>query len=150
VSTVEPVGALGPERRWVTIGIVLVSTLLVLQVAVGLVRHAISDRPSILEKVQTCLTERAVPFEPVLSDPVALSAGHGALRTTVEGNGVTVSLGRSESDAGRVYRDYMSVASADVLGTRLERDRRVVLLWDQEPTTLQRDFMHLCTLDAQP
>jgi hypothetical protein len=114
-----------------------------------MVRQAVSNEPSYLEKVQTCLTERATRFEPVVGDPIALSAARGALRTTAQGNSVTVALGGSEADAGRVYRDYVAVAPADVVRTRLDRHRKVVFLWDSEPTTAQRDFMYLCTLDAQ-
>ncbi len=136
------------ERRWVTIGVVIAAALLLTQFVGGLVREALTDEPSHLELVQTCLTERATPFEPVVGDPVALSAERGALRTAVEGNPVTVALGSSEKDAERVYEAYSSVAPADV-GTRLEQRRKVVLLWDREPTTTEREFLYLCTLDAQ-
>ena len=60
---------------------------------------------------------------------------------------LTLSLDREE-DAERVYEAYSSVAPADV-GTRLEQRRKVVLLWDREPTTTEREFLYLCTLDAQ-
>lgn len=128
------------------IGVGLVASLLFAQVVAGFVRV---DEPSFLEKLETCLTERATPFEEVSGDSVALSAKRGALRTTVDGNSVTVSLGDSESDAERVYDAYAAVAPADVVATRLDRRRKVVFLWDSEPTTAQRDFMYLCTLDAQ-
>ncbi len=128
------------------VGAALVASLLCAQVVAGFVR---ADEPSFLEKLQTCLTERATPFEEVSGDPVALSAKRGALRTTVDGNSVTVSLGDSEEDAARLYDAYVAVAPADVVATRLDRRRKVVFLWDSEPTTAQREFMYLCTLDAQ-
>ena len=62
---------------------------------------------------------------------------------------MTVALGGSESNAERVYRAYSRVAPEDVVRTRLERRRKVVLLWENDPTTSQREFMYLCTLDAQ-
>ena len=137
------------EQRWVLAGLVLVCALFVAQVVGGMVREAASNEPSYLEKVETCLTERATPFDPVVGDPVALSAERGALRTTARGNPVTVALGGSEADAARVYRDYAAVAPAGVVRTRLDRHRKVVFLWDRAPTAAQRDFMYLCTLDAQ-
>lgn len=134
------------EHRWVLVGVALVASLLCVQAVAGFVR---ADEPSFLAKVQTCLTERATPFEEVSGDPVALSAKRGALRTTVDGNSVTVSLGDSEKDAERLYDAYAAVAPASVVATNLDRRRKVVFIWDSEPTTAQREFMYLCTLDAQ-
>lgn len=134
------------EQWWVLVGVGLVVSLLCAQVVVGFVR---ADEPSFLEKVKTCLTERATPFEEVSGDPIALTAKRGALRTTVDGNAVTVLLGGSENDAERLYEDYTVVASDEVVATQLDRRRKVVFLWSREPTTAQREFMYLCTLDAQ-
>ena len=134
------------EQWWVLVGVGLVLSLLCAQVVVGFVRE---DEPSFIQKVETCLTERATPFEEVSGDPIALSAKRGALRTTVEGNPVTVLLGGSEKDAERLYEAYTVVASDEVVATQLDRRRKVVYLWSREPTTAQREFMYLCTLDAQ-
>ena len=131
------------------VGVGLVVSLLFAQVVAGFVRGVASDEPSFLEKVETCLTERATPFEQVADDPIAASAKRGALRTTVDGNAVTVVLGRSEDDAERVYDAYAGVATAEVAAALLDRRRKVVYLWDSAPTTEQRAFVYLCTLDAQ-
>jgi hypothetical protein len=146
VSTLESPSARQAESRWVLIGVVAMALLLCAQVLVGFIRE---PEPSHLEKVQTCLTERSRPFEAADDDPIALSAGRGALRTDVDGNRVTVALGSSESDAERVYGAYVAVAPDDIIATRLEQNRKVVFLWEKEPTTAQREFMVLCTLDAQ-
>ena len=146
MTTVESTSARQAEWRWVLVGVAAMTALLFAQVVVGLLRE---PEPSHLEKVQTCLTERSTPYEPVRADPVASSAGRGALVTTVDGNRVTVSLGSSEKDAERVYQTYVAIASADVLEARLERNRKVVFLWEAPPTVAQHDFMVLCTLDAQ-
>lgn len=137
------------ERRWVAIGVLVAASLLAVQVAAGLVRVTVSPEPSYLEKLETCLLERERPFERDVQDPIASSAERGALRTNAEGNPVTVALGSSEKDAERVYQAYVMVASRDVVETRLERHRKVVLLWDFEPSPSQREFMFLCTQDAQ-
>ena len=143
MTTFESTSARQAEWRWVLIGVAAMTSLLCAQVVVGLLRE---PEPS---KLQTCLTERSTPYVPVSDDPVAASAGRGALLTTVDGNRVTVSLGSSERDAERVYQTYMAIASADVVATRLERNRKVVFLWEAQPTVVQHDFMVLCTLDAQ-
>lgn len=145
MSAVESSGARRAEQRWVLVGVGLVASLLCAQVVAGFVR---ADEPTFLEKVQTCLTERATPFDEVSGDPVALSAKRGALRTTVDGNSVTVALGGSEDDAARIYDAYAALATEDA-ATRIDRRRKVVFLWEREPTTAQREFMYLCTLDAQ-
>jgi hypothetical protein len=136
------------ETRYVLLGVAAVASLLVLQLVGGWIRQAVVDEPSHLELVEKCLTERSVPFEPATGDFVAQSADRGALRTTVEGNGVTIALGGSERDAERVFESYASVAEPD-LGARLDRHRKVVFLWDAPPSVPQRDFAYLCTLDAQ-
>jgi hypothetical protein len=137
------------ERRWIAIGAAGVVAVLAVQIAAGLVRGVVSPEASYLEKVETCLDERDRPFERVADDPVALSAERGALRTSIESNVVTVALGGSEADAQRVYEAYVAVAPEDVERTRLDRHRKVVLLWEAEPTQSQREFMYLCTRDAQ-
>lgn len=146
MTTFESTGARQAEWRWVLIGVAAMTSLLCAQAVVGFLRE---PEASHLKKVQTCLTERSTPYEPVSHDSVAASAGRGALVTTVDGNRVTVSLGGSERDAERVYRTYVAIAAADVVETRLERNRKVVFLWEAQPTVAQRDFMILCTLDAQ-
>jgi len=148
VNALQVSGVGDVERRWVLAGVVVVASLLVLQISGGIVREIVSDEPSHLELVQTCLVERATPFE-TAGDPIAESAGRGALRTVVDGNAVTVALGRSEADAARVYDAYSAVATADVVAALLERRRKVVFLWARAPTSAQREFMILCTLDAQ-
>jgi hypothetical protein len=146
VSGLETLEARRTEWRWVIGGLVAAGFLLIGQFAGGVIREAVSPQPSYLDKLKTCLTERSTAYAPATSDPIASSAHRGALRTSVSGNGVTVSLGGSEDDAERIYDDYESVAAP---GPRLERQRKVVLLWDQAPTADQHAFMVLCTLDAQ-
>jgi hypothetical protein len=149
VSSLGTADARRAERRWTAIGVTVVSAIVLGQVLGGLAREATTHESSHLEKVQTCLTERSTPYEPVVGDAVALSAERGALRTSIGGNAVTVALGGSEKDAERVFDAYTAVATADVVASRLERRRKVVFLWDAPPSAAQRDFMILCTLDAQ-
>lgn len=149
MSALETPHTMRREERWLRVGIAVVVCLLLVEVVGGTARRALSDEPTYLEKVETCLTERTTPFGPVVNDPIAESTARGALRTMVEGNGVTVVLGSSEADAERVYEAYVAVAPDDIAGTRLEQNRKVVFLWDAAPTSSQHDFMLLCTLDSQ-
>jgi hypothetical protein len=137
------------ETRYVMYGVVVVGAVLVLQAVGGWMREVVSDEPTHLELVQTCLKERSRPFEPVIDDPIAATAGRGALSTVVDGNRLTIALGSSERDAERVFGTYVAVVPDDVVQTRLERRRKVVFLWGAPPTAAQRNFAYLCTLDAQ-
>jgi len=137
------------ERRWIGIGVVVAAGILLVQIVGGLAREALTDAPSRLELVQTCLVERDTPFEDVSADPIAQSASRGAIRTTVGGNAVTIALAGSESEAQRLVDAYAAVSSAEIVGTLLDRRRKVVFLWSRVPTTAERDFAYLCTLDAQ-
>ena len=71
--------------------------------------------PSHLEKVQTCLTERSTPYEPVSADPVAASAGRGALVTTVDGIWSLSLLGSSEGTPNASTTRTVAVGSSDVV-----------------------------------
>jgi hypothetical protein len=149
VSAAESTGLRRAERRWVLIGVVVAALMVGAQVVGGAVREGMTDEPSRLELVERCLTERSVSFERVSGDPIAESAARGSIRTKVEGTSVTIALGDSEDDAERLYQTYADVATPGVVGTRLDRRRKVVFLWDDEPTSSQREFVYLCTLDAQ-
>ena len=137
------------ETRYVLFATAVVTLLVVLQAVGGAIRQTVSNEPSHLELVQTCLTERNRPFEQVTDDPIASSAERGALSTVVDGNRVTIALGSSERDAERVFDAYVAVAPEDVVQTQLERWRKVVFLWEAPPSPAQRDFAFLCTRDAQ-
>ena len=145
-GTAQPTPA---ERRWLRIGLAVVGVLLLAQLVAGVARTAVSPGPSARERVQRCLTERSTPFETVTDDPVAESAGRGALRTTVESDRLTIALGSSEQDARRVYEDYTRVMSPEAASALLDLHRRVVFLWENAPTQSQKDFAYLCTLDVQ-
>ena len=137
------------ERRWIGIGVVAAIAVLLVQIVGGSVREALTDAPSRLELVQKCLVERDTPFEAVSGDPIAESATRGSLRARVDGNDLTIALAGSESEARGLVEAYVGVSSADLVGMLLDRRRKVVFLWSREPTTAQRDFAYLCTLDAQ-
>ena len=148
MSVSEPSERRRAEWRWSLVGAGVVAVLVAAQLTAGLVRSAATDEASARERVETCFVERAIPFRSVVDDPIAGSAGRGALRATLEGNQVTLALGSSEEDAARVYDAYLGVAPTGT-AQRLELSRKVVFLWDRPPDQPQRDLAHLCARDAQ-
>ena len=75
-------------------------------------------------------------------DPLADSAGDGSLRTTVEGNDITVALASSVEQAAKIERYYRAVA-ADLEG-RLERRDKAVYLWKFKASPTQRQTIYDC------
>jgi hypothetical protein len=75
-------------------------------------------------------------------DPLADSAGKGSLKTTIEGNEVTVALASSQKQAVTIERYYHQVGGA--LRGRLERRDRTVYLWRFRSSPTQRQAMYDC------
>jgi hypothetical protein len=106
------------------------------------VQAAVYEDPA-YEQTRRCLVaEKGAVVEPA-RDPIARSAELGALRTTVETNGVTISISSAEEGAERIVAAYRSVAGD--LGTRIERRGRTVYLWDGPPSPSQRQTLYDCT-----
>jgi len=76
-------------------------------------------------------------------DPIARSADLGWARTTIETNGVTISVASSDERAERIASAYRAVAGD--LGARLELRGRNVFLWDRAPSPTQRQNLFDCT-----
>jgi hypothetical protein len=99
--------------------------------------------PTRLELVVRCLNgEKGLRTAVPAGDPLADSAGDGSLKTTVEGNDVTVALASSEELAAKIERYYRAVA--DDLTGRLERRGRTVYLWRFKSSPTQRQAMYDC------
>ncbi len=75
-------------------------------------------------------------------DPIADSAGAGSLRATIETNGVTLALAKTEAEAEKIERYYQAVGTN--LEGRLERRGRSVFLWDRVSSPTQRQGMYDC------
>ena len=73
---------------------------------------------------------------------LADSAGDGSLKTTIEGNDVTVALASSEEQAADIERYYHAVA--DDLEGRLERRGKTLYLWRFKSSPTQRQVMYDC------
>lgn len=90
-----------------------------------------------------CLVfEKGLVVEPP-RDPIARSGDQGWARTTIETNGVTISVSRSGERAERIASAYRRVGGD--LGARLELRGRNVFLWDREPSPTQRQNLYDCT-----
>ena len=122
----------------------VVVTLLFLGVVVTwAVRDVTHDEPTRLELVVRCLTkEQGLAVTIATGDPLADSAGDGALRTTIEGNDVTIVLASTPEQAIELEREYR-VLGTDLEG-RLERRDRTVYLWKNVSSPTQRQHAYDC------
>lgn len=136
-----------PDRlEWLYLRIALGAVALIaVAVVAGWKAHELRQPPALtrLEKTVGCLSgEKGLTAVAPAGDPLADSAGDGSLKTTVEGNDVTVALASSEEQAARIERYYRAVAGD--LGGRLERRGTAVYLWRFRSSPTQRQAMYDC------
>jgi hypothetical protein len=137
--------ARGAAREWRYLRVAMVALAVVVLVDVGAwkVRDLGTDAPTRLELSLNCLHgEKGARTVVPAGDPLADSAGDGSLKTTIEGNGVTVALASSEEQAIKIERYYHALA--DGLEGRLERRGRTVYLWRFRSSPTQRQAMYDC------
>jgi hypothetical protein len=128
------------ERRAAGIGVVCALVVILAQVVVASAWSLGHDDPTELALTRQCLErEKGLAVGPA-DDSVAASASGGALATVVEGNAVTLSVGRSEAEVERLRSAY----SASDPGTRLDLHGRYVALWHREPSPTQRQVTYDC------
>jgi hypothetical protein len=135
-----------PDRlEWLYLRIALgvVALIVVADVVGWKVHDIVHPPPTRLERTVVCLKDkRGVVAVVPAGDPLADSAGKGSLKTTIEGNDVTVALASSEEQAAKIERYYRAVA--DGLEGRLERRDRTVYLWRFRSSPTQRQAMYDC------
>ena len=133
------------RREWLYLRIALgvVALIVVADVAGWKVHDLKNPRPTRLELSLRCLNgEKGVATVVPTGDLLADSAGEGALKSTIEGNDVTVSLASSEKQAAEIERFYRAVGG-DLEG-RLELRDRTVYLWRFRSSPTQRQAMYDC------
>ena len=138
----------GPDPEWpyLRTGFVVVLALVVAQVAGWIVYRSVHDDPTALELTEKCLRrEKLLPIESVAGDDIAARARGGALATRVEGNGVHVSIAKSESEATELANDYLATGGRRI-DLRLEVRGKVVYVWEHArvPSPTQRQTMYDC------
>ena len=107
------------------------------------VHDLVTDEPTRLELAVRCLTgELGLPVVVPAGDPLADSAGDGSLKTTIEGNEVTVALASSDEQAIKIAGYYRSLGNP--AAGRLERRGRTVFLWKFESSPTQRQHAYDC------
>ena len=128
------------ERRAARIGGICALVVILAQVVVASAWSLGHDDPTELALTRQCLErEKGLAVGPA-DDSVAASASGGALATVVEGNAVTLSVGRSEAEVERLRSAY----SASDPGTQLDLHGRYVALWHREPSPTQRQVTYDC------
>jgi hypothetical protein len=129
------------ERRAARIGVACALALILAQLVVASAWSLGHDDPTELDLTRRCLErEKGLAVEPA-NHPVAATASGGALATVVEGNAVTIGVGRSEAEVERLRSAY--AAEGDP-GTRLDLHGRYVALWHREPSPTQRQVTYDC------
>jgi hypothetical protein len=133
----------GWEWRYLRGALVGLAALLLLEIAGWRVYLAVHRGTPPLEETVRCLTrEKLLELARASGDPIAASARGGWVATRVEGNGVHLSIARSESEARRILEQYRSVSGS--LAGKLERRGKVVYLWEGVSTPTQRQTLYDC------
>ena len=107
-------------------------------------REARDVDPTALGLLSTCLEdERRVRVISPSGDPLADSAPSGSLRTTIEGNAVTVSIWADHEAATRTLETYARLTPENLEGRAVARGRRANL-WASPPTGSQAAALYDC------
>jgi hypothetical protein len=131
------------EWRFLRLSLVVVALVVVADAAAWQLHdRSHPSSPGRLESSVNCLRQNGLPPVVPAADPLARSAGDGSFQTVAEGNGVSVALASSESEAKKIARYYRSLGG-DVRG-RLERRARTVYLWQFPSTPTQRQRLYDC------
>ena len=132
------------ERRAVGFAALGLAVLAVLWVAGWAIREGTDEDATQLALVVGCL-EREYGLDVVVpaGDPLADSAPGGALRTTVDGNDVVVSLWDSVEDAAQTIETYARLTPESLEGRGVPRGQRAVL-WAEPATGPQSTLLYNC------
>jgi hypothetical protein len=126
--------------RW---ALALVGIVLVVWVVGWAIHDATVEEETTYDRLVRCLVNEKRAALSAPRDPVAANADLGAVRTTIETNGVTVSVSSSPERAVEVAAAYRAVAG-DLEG-RLEQRGTAVYLWDRPASPTQRQTLFDCT-----
>jgi hypothetical protein len=130
------------ERRAARLGLVAALALVAAQLTVGAAWSLTHDDPTEFELMRGCLVrEKGLQIEGATDDPVASSARGGTLRTTVEGNLVTLSVATSRAEVERLRAAYSAAGDP---GVRLDVRGRYLALWLRDPSPTQRQATYDC------
>ena len=114
------------EWSYLRRALALVGMVLVVWVVGWAIRDATVQEETTYDRLVHCLVNEKGATLAAPRDPVAQSADLGAVRTTIETNGVTVSVARSPERAEDIASAYRAVAGE--LEGRLEQRGRAVYL----------------------
>ena len=130
------------ERRAARLGLVAALAVVAAQLTVGAAWSLTHDDPTKFELMRGCLVrEKGLQIEGTTDDPVASSARGGTLRTTVEGNLVTLSVATSRAEVERLRAAYSAAVDP---GIRLDVRGRYLALWLRDPSPTQRQATYDC------
>ena len=134
------------EWRYLRAACVVVVVLVAAELTGWVVYRSVHDDPTPLELTEKCLRrEKLLPIEPIIGDPVALTASGGALATRVLGNGVHVVIAKSDEEAARLVATYLNTTGRNIK-IRLDERGRVIYVWEavRAPHSIERQTMYDC------
>lgn len=131
------------EWHYLRGALALIALVLLAWVVGWAVHSAVVEEETTYDRLVRCLRNEKGATLTAPSDPVAESADLGAVRTTIETNGVTVSVASSPERAEHLVAAYRSVGG-DLAG-RLEQRGTAVYLWDRPASPTQRQTLFDCT-----
>jgi len=130
------------ERRAARLGLLAALAVAAAQLVVAAAWSLGHDDPTVFARTSRCLErEKGLSLEPTIDDPLASSAHGGTLRTTVEGNPVTIVVATSEAEVERVRAAY---AALGVPPSRLDVHGRYVTVWQRGSSPTQRQVTYDC------
>ena len=132
------------EQRALAVSAVALAVLAVVSVGGWAVREGTDEDPSRLSLTIGCL-EREHGLEVVTpsGDPLADSAPGGALRTTIDGNQVVVSIWDHEDEAAETLETYARLTPESLEGRALAAGR-FANLWGEPVTDEQVRVLYGC------
>ena len=132
------------EQRVLAVSALALALLTILWGAGWAVREATDEDPTRLALMVNCL-EREYGLEVVVpaGDPLADSAPGGALRTTIGGNVVVVSVWDSADDAAETLETYARLTPESLEGRAVPRGR-TANLWAEPATGEQSTVLYGC------
>jgi hypothetical protein len=132
------------EWRAVAVSAAALAAVALAWVAGWAVRDARAVHPSRLTVIVGCLEgEARLQVAVPAHDPLAASAPHGSLSTTVAGNPVTVSFWGDAEHARATIATYDRLTNEDLTGRALARGDHAVL-WGSPPNAGQESILYGC------
>jgi hypothetical protein len=136
--------AASEEWRYLRAAFAVVGCLALAETAGWLGYRAVHEGPTALELTERCLRREKLLETIPAADPIAATAGGGALLTRVGGDAVQVVIASSEEEAAALEAAYRRTGRR--IDLRLDVRDRVLYVWEpvRRPSPTQRQTLYDC------